>query len=215
MSRIRKYNSETRVAQAEATKKNILTSAKSLFTSKGFEKTTIGGIAVKAKVSPPTVYALFKSKEGILKELIQVTLFGPQYELLIEKYRALEDPIEALKIAAPITRAIYDAENTEIAFLRGACFLSPELNKISRDVERQRYERQEPTILKLQAHHLLKPGLDVKLARDIMWTLTSYENYRLLVIESEWPSDDYEKWLSDLLVRALVKTEGLRLKFIE
>ena len=40
---------------------------------------------------------------------------------------------------------------------------------------------------------------------DILWTLTSYDIHRRLVVERKWSADRYEKWLGDTLVRTLLK----------
>jgi hypothetical protein len=56
-------------------------------------------------------------------------------------------------------------------------------------------------------HHAsgqLPSGLDEKEARDIFWTLTARDIYRMLVIERKWSSERYEKWLSEAIVSALV-----------
>jgi hypothetical protein len=46
------------------------------------------------------------------------------------------------------------------------------------------------------------------MARDILWTLTSYDIHRRLVIERNWSSDRYEEWLGDTLVATLLVGSG-------
>lgn len=200
----RKYNSESRIAGAELTKKRILASAKRLFSGKGFEQTTIDAIAVAAKVSAPTVYALFKSKEGIMRELLNSVLFGQPYQALVDKTMTLKNPIESLKNAPSIARMIHDSEKSEMGLIRGVSALSPQLKKIEAEQERQRYERQENTIVRLDKEKALLPGIDIGRARDILWTLTSREVYRMLVIERGWSSDEYESWLRRTLLQTLI-----------
>ena len=50
----------------------------------------------------------------------------------------------------------------------------------------------------------LMKGLSFAQARDIFWALTGRDVYRMLVIERGWTSDQYEKWLSQMLVNALL-----------
>ena len=202
----RSYESSLRKEKAEQTKRNIIAAAKRLFAAKGYEGTTIEQIAKRAKIATPTVYFFFKSKEGILNELIHRSLFGSQYESLLERYRSLSDPIAALKMAAPISRTVYDAARSEMAFILGIYALSPEIRKVVSSLEQQRYERQEPTIRLLESHRLLPDHLDVPRARDLLWMLTCRENYRLLVIERGWSPDEYEAWLASALVQSLVRS---------
>jgi len=80
----------------------------------------------------------------------------------------------------------------------------PELAAIEYEKEAGRYEGQAPTITLLVESGQLLPGLDEKQARDIFWSLTARDMYRMLVIERKWSSDRYEKWLGDTIVSALV-----------
>jgi AcrR family transcriptional regulator len=202
----RSYESSLRKEKAEQTKRNIVAAAKRLFAAKGYDGTTIEQIAKRAKIATSTVYFFFKSKEGVLNELIHRSLFGPEYEFLLERYRSLSDPIAALKMAAPISRTIYDAARSEMAFILGIYALSPEIGKVFSSLEQQRYERQEPTIRLLESHGLLPGHLDVSRARDLLWMLTCRENYRLLVIQRGWSSEEYEAWLAGALVQSLVRS---------
>jgi AcrR family transcriptional regulator len=202
----RSYESSLRKEKSEQTKRNIVVAAKRLFAAKGYEGTTIEQIAKRAKIATPTVYFFFKSKEGVLNELIHQSLFGSEYESLLERCRALSDPIAALKMAAPIARAVYDAARSEMSFILGIYALSPEIGKVVSRLEQKRYEHQEPTIRLLEFHNLLPDHLDVTRARDLLWLLTCRENYRLLVIERGWSSEEYEAWLAGALVQFLVRS---------
>ncbi|MEI3477775.1 MAG: helix-turn-helix domain-containing protein [Bilophila sp.] len=66
----RKYSSPLRERQASQTRVNILEAAQRLFLERGFAKTTIEAIAQEANVSKQTVYAVFRSKNGIVAELL-------------------------------------------------------------------------------------------------------------------------------------------------
>jgi hypothetical protein len=50
----------------------------------------------------------------------------------------------------------------------------------------------------------LRPGLSYRAARDILWTLTGSDVYRMLVHERGWGSQKYQDWLADTLVRSLL-----------
>jgi hypothetical protein len=50
----------------------------------------------------------------------------------------------------------------------------------------------------------LMEGLDPTKARDILWALTGRHMYRMFVIEQKWTSDEYEKWLTQLLISTLI-----------
>jgi len=206
----RKYNSQNRRNKAAQTRETIAEAAKELFARRGYESVTIEEIAVKAGVPVPTVYGLFKSKKGILKEVIERALFGREYEALIQQTKQIRHPLQRLRGVAKIARSVYDSERAGMNLLRGAVVVAPEFGELEREREQRRFERQSVTLEQLSAAKALRPGISLTTARDILWALTGREPYRLLVVEKNWSPDRYAKWLGDLLIQALIeKPEGL------
>lgn len=66
----RKYSSPIRERQANQTRTNILDATQRLFLERGYAKTTVEAIAQEAGVAKQTVYAVFRSKNGIVAELL-------------------------------------------------------------------------------------------------------------------------------------------------
>jgi len=206
----REYRSLVRERQAGDTRKRILEAAQRLLRRQGYQGTTIEAIAHEAQVSAPSVYAIFKSKTGILKELVDQAGFGPQYESDVKRALRASDPVARLRLAAPIARGIHESQSAILDLLRGVGVVAPELARLERRKEGQRYERQEGTIALLRDSGSLRPGLDYTTARDIFWTLTGRDLYRMLVGERGWSAEKYEGWLADTLVRSLVDSQTLR-----
>lgn len=207
MSEIKKrpYNSIARNAQASQTKARILSSAKELFESEGFESVTIEKIAQSASVSIPTVYSIFKSKRGVLRALMDEVLPSDQFNLLVKKSMQEKCPKTRLAISAKIARQLYDAESVQMNIFRGASVLAPEFKELEKERELRRYNRQEVTIKAMVKEKSLAKGLNAMKARDILWALTGRDMYRMFVLEQGWTSDEYEAWLTRLLVYALLK----------
>ncbi|MEI8300833.1 MAG: TetR/AcrR family transcriptional regulator [Chlamydiota bacterium] len=198
------YNSETRVEQASLTRSKILDCAKKLFHKEGFEAVTIDALAKAADVSTSTIYSLFQSKRGVLKALMDEALPEHQREALVKEVN-LQNPVkDRIAIAAKIARQMYDAERNQMMLFQGASVVAPEFKELEKEREDRRYLRQEETIAMMIEEKSLMPGLSFTKARDILWAFTGRDLYRMLVIEQQWSSDEYEKWLSDLLVKTLV-----------
>ena len=166
---------------------------------------TIEAIARRAQVSAQTVFAVFKSKTGILTALLDETAFSPEYEDAVQRALSATDPETRLRLAAPIAGQIHDAQNATFDLLRGAGVVAPELAKLERQREGLRYERQERMIISLRDAGRLRPELECGTARDIFWMLTGGDVYRMLVRERGWPSQKYQDWLADTLVRSLLR----------
>jgi AcrR family transcriptional regulator len=203
----RPYNSTSRNAQAAQTRSRILIAAKNLFESEGFAFVTIEKIALTATVSIPTVYSLFQSKRGVLRALMDEVFPQDQFESLVEKSKEASSPKERLFYSAKIARQIYDAERAQMEVFRGATVLAPEFKELEKEREMRRHARQEITIKAMAKEKSLSKNLSVNQARDILWVFTGRDMYRMLVIEQGWTSEEYEKWLAQLLATTLINHE--------
>ena len=206
----RSYKSLVRQRQAGDTRRRIVDATWQLLQSQGYAGMTIEAIAQLAQVSAPSVYAIFKSKTGILTELLDQSSFGADYDDLVRQALRASAPETRLRLAARIARQIHDAQSATFDVLRGAGVVAPQLAKLERQRERLRYERQERMIVSLREARRLRPTLDHTTARDIFWMLTGRDAYRMLVRERGWSSQKYEDWLADTLVHSLLAPEGLK-----
>lgn len=202
--RARTYVSKARSEAAEATRAGVLDAARALFVRHGIDRVAIADIAARAGVATSTVYSLFKSKEGILRALMQRSLFGRRFQAASAALDGVSDPVELIRLTASVARAIYGAESSELGLMRGASAFSPSLRKLELEFERLRFDMQQQRLESLFAQSLHNADLTLAEARVVLWMYTSRDVYRMLVEEGRWSPDRYEKWLSETLVRALV-----------
>ena len=201
----RRYVAPGRQEAAEATRARILKAAKWLFSRRGIDRVTIADIAKRADVGGSTVYALFASKAGLLRALMQATLLGPRFEAARAQLDDVGDPVHLVALSAAVARAIYESEAQELGLLRGVSAFSPELRKLEAEFERIRSDLQRARVEALFAAGRGRRGLDVDRARQILWMYTSRDVYRMLVHDSGWSPDAFQAWLARTLVDALVE----------
>jgi AcrR family transcriptional regulator len=201
----RTYVSNTRQRQAEETRNRIVEAARHLLEKKGYAGMTIDAVAEKADVAPQTVFAIFHSKAGILAELMNRATFGPDYRDLVRQAREEEIPSVRLRFAARIARRVHEAQSATLDLLQGAGVVAPDLAAPEHDRECHRYESQKNMITFLQGANALPPGLTFDSARDILWALTGRDLFRMLVRGRGWSPEQYQNWLGDTLVSALLK----------
>jgi AcrR family transcriptional regulator len=202
--RKRSYASKIRTDAAVDTRLRILEAAKSLMGRKGIDKVTIAEIGEKAAVAASTIYAIFKSKEGILRALMEQTLFGSPFRSAQELLDSVTDPVRLIELTAHVARAIYESESTDLGLLRHASGFSLELRKIEQEFEQIRYEMQERRLVLLFEEGKARAGLSLEDARRILWMYTSRDVYRMLVSDGGWSPDRYQDWLAGTLLDALV-----------
>ena len=201
----RRYVSPRRQQQADETRRRIVDAARRLIGKNGYDETTIAGIADEAGVATQTVYAVFRSKQGILRALIDRAIYGLDYEKLVLRSLAQSDPADRLRHAAKIAREIYESERTELDFLRKAGVENPEAIAVDKDREGHRFEAQAVMIDSLEDAGALRRELKRSTAHEILWSLTGRDLFRMLVIERKWSATRYQDWLGELLVKELLR----------
>jgi AcrR family transcriptional regulator len=202
--RPRRYRSTERAQSAEDTRRRILEAAKRLFGRKGIDAVRIEDIGKRAGAAASTVYAIFKSKDGILRALMTQSLFGTRFQEAQQMLAGETDVVALVGRTAHVSRAIYEGESRELGLLRYSSGFSPALRKIEEEFEQLRYEMQAERLQRLFDSGRLKPGLSHDEARRILWMYTSRDVYRMLVHDGAWTPDRYQDWLSRTLVDALV-----------
>src|SRR2546422_9546912 len=110
----RRYKSLVRQRQAGDTRRRIVEATRQLLQSEGYAGMTIEAVAQRAEVSAQSVYAIFKSKTGILTELLDQSTFGLDYDDAVRQAMSASDPETRLRRPAPIARQIHDAPSATV-----------------------------------------------------------------------------------------------------
>ena len=201
----RDRQARTRLARAA-----VVAAARALFLERGYAATTIEAISDLSDVPPATVYRLFSSKLGILKELFNVSIAGDDEAVPLTDrphVRALiadQDPRKQLSGFASISRGIMARTEPLHRILVSAAGSDPDAAALLAELTRQRRQGQGQIASLLARAGTLRPGLREREAADIIHALMSPEVYRLLVGDRGWPPERYEQWLSGTLIDQLL-----------
>jgi len=190
--------------RALETRSLIRKSARNLFTANGFSETTINEIAQNAGVAPQTIYAVFGSKSGVVAAIFEDLKETAGQAARVAEMVAEEDPRKQLRLfvswirtlfeqGAPLIQAALDARS------------APDVAALIDREDQNRY-RGTGEITEIWARKgALRDDLEQGEAADLLWLLTSVEQYLLATDKLGWNADEYEKWLGDLLERELLE----------
>jgi AcrR family transcriptional regulator len=172
------------------------------FTTQGWTKTGMREIATAAGVAVETLYSHFSSKRMLFDAVVDEAVMGDSEPLPVaqrpeflamgrgrrrQRFDAAASLVTAIQgRTAPFAKLIREASTTE--------------GEIA-EVLRGSRERQRQDVAAGLALMLDRSPTDDE--RDGVWALLSAEVYTLLVDESGWSSERYEKWLSETLARML------------
>jgi AcrR family transcriptional regulator len=180
-----------------------------MFIEAGYAATTIAVISRRADVPEPTIYRLFSSKVGILKELLDVSIAGDDKPVAVADRVAvasLVDEPDVHKIFsgfAAIVTQINQRTTDLYSVLSRAAASDPEAAVLFGELRKQRDGGQERIVHALHRTKKLRTGLKAREAADIVHALMSPEVYRLLVTDRGWSPERVQRWAAQLLVQQL------------
>jgi TetR/AcrR family transcriptional regulator, regulator of autoinduction and epiphytic fitness len=206
----RPYDSSNRARQARETRRRIVEAAALLFVREGYSATSIRAIAETAGVAVPTVYASLRSKANILRAVVELTVRGDDQAAPLasragwQEIERQQNPREQLALFAQLHRQICDREAAVFAELEAAAGADPEATQLLAEHDQRRYQTQRRLARSLHRRKQLKPRLAAREAADVIWTLASERTYLALVRDRGWKADNYERWVAEQLVTALL-----------
>jgi AcrR family transcriptional regulator len=206
----RRYDASGRRARAQQTREHVVAVATRLFERDGYAPTTIAGVAQEAGVSPETVYKTFGSKPLLLRAAINTAVRGDsgstplRRRAVIDQIRQEPDARRQLELYAAMLEEVQPRLAPLIGVMREAAPRHPEITAALEQLNRDRLDGMSELAAQLAARSVLRPGVDERQARDVLWTLNSPELYELLVVARGWSGPEYRRWITETLIAVLL-----------
>jgi AcrR family transcriptional regulator len=209
----RPYDSPRRRAQAARTRRDIIDAARTLFEENGYAGTTLAAVASQADVVVETIYRSFDGKAGLLEEVIQAAVAGgaDRAEHPVTERPAIraviEEPDARKKIAlhSATQPGIHARSGPLLRALREAAAADENLHQVQERLEEQRLNGMYQYAQDLVETGQTRRDLSQDEIRDVLWTITSIEVHDRLVIQRGWSAENYVEWLTDTIVRLLLR----------
>ena len=204
----RPQNSPLRRAQAAATRARIAEAAATVFAARGYEGARVEDIAADAGVAYPTVYKAFRNKPNLLKAAMDAAMSGgPDGDVARQAWfrEQLEAPTaeEQLRLIARNARRLYERAAKLLEAVRAAATGNEEIAALWQEIHDERLARSRTSARRLASKAKLRTT-QADTARTL-WALTVPELYGHLTETADLSPDDYERWLGDLLVAAVLR----------
>lgn len=207
----RKYSSAVREEQAARTRTRILDAAAELFLERGYARTTMKDIAVQADVARDTVHAIFGSKARVLTALIDHRLVpdGSVTNVTqLPEALAIKDEVDQRKqieLFAKFIAGISTELRPVFEILRTASAVEPEMAKVFEEMDQFRMNNMRTYASWIAARGPLR--VSTLQAGEIIWALASLDVARMLCDELGWTESQHARWLSDTLIRTLLRDD--------
>jgi AcrR family transcriptional regulator len=193
-----------RARQAEQTRAEILTAARSLFAQGGYAKTSVKEVAAAAGVSVQTVYDSVGSKADLVRELNDHIDAEAGIAAIAMTIPTIDDPHELIAVPARIARALLESCGDILRATMSALPSDPALAPVVQE-GRQRHELGTRGLAsRLQALGVLRAGLSADEAGATMAVLSDPWLAVRLADEYAWPAEQIETWTTQILERVIL-----------
>ena len=205
----RQYNSTRRQEQAAETRLRIIHAAHELFVAKGYGRTTMAEIALTAGVAIETVYAAFRNKHTLLRQVWYVSFRGDEEDVRLldrpEIRAVLAEPDLATRLGqhAVVITAVFRRIAPLLAALNGAAASESAAGAMLAEWDEQRLD----ACARYAGAAAATGQLAVSEAecRDVLAATMDGALWKRLVAESGWPDERFAAWLARLWTSQLVK----------
>lgn len=204
----RRYDASRRRERAQRAREAILDAAHRRFMTDGFSATTVASIAADADVSPGTIYQSFSGKPGLVRSLCERALAGdgpvPAEQRSDEMQAASDDPVSLLRGLGTLTTEVAPRIAPLLLLLATAAESDEEIARLRAELDDERLTRMTHVARILAGKTNLRADLTVETAGEIMWTYSSPELYRLLVLGRGWTAEQFGTFVGEALIAALL-----------
>jgi AcrR family transcriptional regulator len=205
----KQYESARRQEQARETRLRIVAAARDLFVAKGYGRTTMADIARTAGVAVETVYAAFRNKPALLRQVWFVGFRGddedvrllhrPQVQALL----AEPDLAARLRAHAALMAPVFRRIGPLLAALRGAAASEEAAAAMLAEFDELRLDAAEHYARSAAETNQL--AVSESECRDVLAATLDGSLWQRLVAESGWSDDHFAEWLGEMWICVLVR----------
>jgi TetR/AcrR family transcriptional regulator of autoinduction and epiphytic fitness len=208
--RARAHPASSRRERSKATRRRIIEAALQRFREQGYATTTMETIAADAGVAVQTVYFTFHTKAELL--LAAMTVAGgesdapeePVERAWVGRVMAADSGTRRLALIVEHGNEIYQRVRALIPAVRSAAAIDPGVDRAWQGLGERRRDGMRRVIDVFARRDELRPGLDPRLALDLLFGIHRSETYLAFIEECGWPIERYKAWQFATLARQLL-----------
>jgi len=205
----RHYDSTWRQEQARETRQRIIQAAHDLFVKKGYGSTTIADIAREAGVAVETVYAAFRNKHTLLRQVWYVSFRGDEEDVRLwdrpEIRAVIAEPNLARRFEAQavVLTTVFRRITPLLIMLQGAVASQPAAAAMLAEFDELRLDAAAKYAQAAAATGQL--AVSENECRDVLWATLDGAQWHRLVAERGWSDERFAAWLGKLWTSAMVR----------
>src|SRR6266511_195006 len=205
----RPYRSARRREQATETRARILRAAHDLFVSRGYGRTTIADVAGAAGVAVETVYAAYRNKATLLRQVWYSAMRGDEEDVRlldrpeIRAVLAEPDLPKRLRAHAVVMTSVFRRITPLFRALQGAASSEPAAATILAEFDERRLDAAAHYARAAAATGGL--GISEEECRDLFAATLDGALWHRLVEERGWTDERFAEFLGSMWIATLVQ----------
>ena len=200
----RRYDSTRRQEQARETRLRIIQAAYDRFVTNGYGQTTIADIARTAGVAVETIYAGFRNKHTLLRQVWYVSFRGEEDDIRLwdrPEIRAViaePDLARRLEAQARVLTAVFRRITPLLLMLQGAVASQPDAVAMLAEFDQMRLDAATKYAQAAVATGQL--AVSEEECRDVLWATLDGALWGRLVAQRGWSDERFAAWLGRLWI---------------
>lgn len=204
----RPYTQRLRAESSTATRQRILDAARAVLTAAPVRGFNLSEVAERARVVRSTIYAMFGSRQGLLRAVVDDTNARGGWERMREAYRHPDALVAVTRNLEEGARMIGSGHGVALAITALAA-VDADAAAVAAELDALRLRGLRDLVRRLAEQGTLRPGLDQDQAVDVLWVLTSWGTYDQLATGRGLAPDAVAARLVDVAVRTLCADPGV------
>jgi AcrR family transcriptional regulator len=203
MGKRQPYDSPRRREQAARTRTEVIDTARRLFIERGYAATSIQEVALTAHVGEQTVYRLFDTKVGLLREVLLAAVSGTSDQATLNdsadvfvQVRDAASPAERLRIIGQWSGSAYERGAADLEMVVfGAAEADPRVQELADTIRELRYQDVRRLVAAVAGNEVSPPpGVTLDEIADYIYATWSSAVYLQLVRDRGWTTHQYIDW---------------------
>jgi AcrR family transcriptional regulator len=211
----RRYDGSRRRAAAEQTRAAVLRAARELFTSRGYDGTSVAEIARAAGVSVDTLYETVGRKPQLLLAVHDMELAGGDVPVeaeqrdYVQQIRAAPTAVAKITVYTEALARVLPRSVPLLESLRAAGQTDPACREVYQAIRERRAANMRLFAADLRATGELRDDLDDDAIADLVWSMNAPEYFLLITSRGRRPAQ-YAAMIRDVWIRTLLRNPPRR-----
>lgn len=172
----RPYRQRLRAEASAETRRRIIDAARQVLTTQPLRSFNLSEVAGSARVVRSTIYAVFGSREGLLRAVVQDMSERGGWERMREAFRH-PDAWEAVRRNIEVGTRMAASEHPVALAISVLAAVDPDAAVVAAEMDEVRRRGLESLARRLREQGYLRPELSHQEAVDILWVLSSWKTF--------------------------------------